>query len=244
MTTGRSQRQQRRNGPSKTEAETAPMLEANDNKSNLYRMWLGAYGTIVYVWADDFETAFEEVVEWADDNAPGFLVDVTEADLKEAAEDLKVEWQPHWPDWDDQKFQKVLDHAEADLTVIGHTSLKHGRYIPSWEWGGDEIRSGAEYDVLTERLEDEWLLEDLNQMLREERAYAKKEGLDEIDVRLQVRRWGSDLDWDLHSGGADYDTDHRGDWGSGSVGPDDTDAELAELARDLIAQAREQHAQS
>jgi len=238
-------RTQRRNGPSKTEeAETAPMLEANDNKSNLYRMWFGAYGdTIVYVWADDFETAFEESVEWLDDNAPGILVDVTEADLKEAAEDLNIRWQPDWPDHGDSEFEKVAQHAEQDLTQIGHTTMKHGHYIPSWEWGGDEIHAGAEYNVLTERLEDGAVLDELRRMLKEERAYAKKEDFDEIDVRLQVRRWGGDLDWDLHTGDAGDDTDHRGDWGAGTIGADDTDEELDELAKDLLDQARESHAQ-
>ena len=116
--------------------------------TSLFRMWLGPYGTTVYVWADGFESAFETLVEWADDNAPGFLVSLDVDDLKSAAEDLGVEWQSHWPDWDDEDFSKVVEHAEIDLTVIGHTTLTHGQYIPSHEWGGSDVTDSDEYEEI------------------------------------------------------------------------------------------------
>jgi hypothetical protein len=114
-----------------------------DPETGLFLMWMGAYGTKVYVWADHFETAFEHMVEWADDNAPGVLTDIREPELREAAETLGIEWEPTWltrdHDYNDRNWIKVQEYAEIDLTVIGHTTMKHGQYIPSYEWGGDQI---------------------------------------------------------------------------------------------------------
>lgn len=133
--------------------EEAPIANAAEAEfaDNLFRMWFGAYGSVVYVWADNFESAFEELVEYLDDEAPGVLVNLTEDDIKAAAKDEGVEWREHWPDWDDEDFQRVVEAAEADLTVIGHTTLKHGQYIPSWEWGGDDVTGDDEYDIVQER---------------------------------------------------------------------------------------------
>lgn len=121
----------------------------------LYRMWFGAYGTKLYVWADSFESAFEEGVEWLDDNAPGNLTDLDEGDLRSAADEIGVTWQDSWPDWDDADFQRVIEKAEEDLTLIGHTTLKHGRYIPSHEWGGDDVTDPDEIRDVVERSYDE-----------------------------------------------------------------------------------------
>ena len=60
----------------------------------------------------------------------------------------------------------------------------------------------------------------------------------DTDVRLQVHE-GS---WSLHSGDAQYDTDHRGYWGAASVSVDDTNATLRQTAKDLIRQVEEDHA--
>jgi len=124
--------------------------EFEDDKK-LYLFTFGAYGwTKVYVWADHDENAFEIAVEWIDDNAPGHLTDVTEDDLKRSAEDLGVEWQPSWPDWDDAAFAHVVQNAEADLTQVAHTTLKHGQYLHSWEWTFDEVTDPAEYERIAE----------------------------------------------------------------------------------------------
>jgi len=123
-------------------------LEVN-SYDRLFKMWAGpAFGTTHgYVWADGEEAAFEEWVEYLDDHAPGVLVTVGEDELREAADDLGVSWKPSWPDWGDPSFADVAEHAEADLTVIGHTTLKHGTHIPSDEWGMDEV-TGTEYDAV------------------------------------------------------------------------------------------------
>lgn len=124
------------------------------------RLWyfeFGPYtGTHVYVWADGEEAAFEIAVEWLDDEAPGFLVNLTEKDLREAAEDEGIEWQPSWPDFDDRKFQKVVEAAEADLTMIGHTTLKHGQYIRSDDWRFSEVTDDADRDeIAVQSFEDD-----------------------------------------------------------------------------------------
>lgn len=123
-------------------------------QQNLYRMFVNPSITspiYVYVWASSFEDAFEELVEWADDHAPGSLVNLTEKDLKESANELGIQWDPEWPDWDDRDFAKVVEQAEADLTMIGHTTLKHGQYIASDEWGGDDVVDDQEYATVKRR---------------------------------------------------------------------------------------------
>jgi len=139
--------------PGEAELYDAQYAHMHRRPTTLYRMWLGAYGTErVYVWADSFESAFETLVEWADDNAPGVLTTIDESDLRAAAEDLGVAWREDWPDWDDRDFGRVVESAEADLTLIGHTMLKHGTHIPSWEWGGDEVEQGSdEYERVKDR---------------------------------------------------------------------------------------------
>jgi hypothetical protein len=106
----------------------------------LYLMWAGeSYSaTQVYVWANSFEDAFEELVEWLDENAPGRLVSHETA--KEALDAYLAE-HPEI-DQDDQdamcEVYEAIEQAD-DWTVIGHTSLNNGGHIASHEWGGDEI---------------------------------------------------------------------------------------------------------
>ncbi len=59
-----------------------------------------------------------------------------------------------------------------------------------------------------------------------------------IDVRLQV--FPGTGSWDLHTGDAQYDTDHRGFWGCGFLTPR---SNCRDLARDLISEARDHAAQ-
>jgi hypothetical protein len=58
-----------------------------------------------------------------------------------------------------------------------------------------------------------------------------------VDVRLQVWDDGS---WNVHTGDASYDQDHRGWWGVSCLSWERQD--LTALARDLIEQAREHEA--
>lgn len=60
------------------------------------------------------------------------------------------------------------------------------------------------------------------------------------DIRLQVVDGG----WQLNTGDAGYDQDHRGYWGTGSVSPECSKAEARRIAKDLIEQAADQYAQS
>lgn len=58
-----------------------------------------------------------------------------------------------------------------------------------------------------------------------------------IDVRLQIDTDGA---WRLHTGDAQYDTDHRGYWGSAEIGPT---TDIPDLAADLIDQAADHYCQ-
>lgn len=76
----------------------------------LWRFNLGAYGnTVVFVWADSADSAMELISEWVDDNMPGML------------------------SWCED------EEDEVDMYVVGHTTLKHGNCIPSWEINFTEV---------------------------------------------------------------------------------------------------------
>jgi hypothetical protein len=62
------------------------------------------------------------------------------------------------------------------------------------------------------------------------RNYPRGE-VEEIEVRLQVTEEG----WWLWTGDPQYDTDHRGWWGSGVI---TRTTNCAELAKELLAEAR------
>lgn len=109
-----------------------------------YRFRFGAYGwTVVDVFADSDESAFETAVEWLDDNAPGHLVEIGEAELREAAEELGLDYFEAFADArdniDETEMNRIAEKAEEDLTVIGHTTLKNGQYLISHEWTFDEL---------------------------------------------------------------------------------------------------------
>lgn len=79
--------------------------------------------------------------------------------------------------------------------------------------------------------------------LVQELKYAREDAAEyetDIDVRLRVHG-GS---WELKTGDAQYDTDHRGYWGASSVSARDTDRDLMNTAEDLIDQVEDDYAMS
>lgn len=62
-----------------------------------------------------------------------------------------------------------------------------------------------------------------------------------LEVRLQVYPNGEPY---LRVGDPQFDLDSGGYWGAGYIAQGDTASELRQLARDLIQQARDQHAES
>lgn len=120
-------------------AKEAPIVGSPGCKrysENLYLMWAG-YGTKLFVWADSFESAFEEMVEWLDDNAPGCL---TRINWDEAAQDAGYEsWADAEAKLDEDELEELRQSAESDLTVVGHTTLTNGDAIASYEWGGNDV---------------------------------------------------------------------------------------------------------
>lgn len=69
---------------------------------------------------------------------------------------------------------------------------------------------------------------------------AKSWGIDEedgtVDVRLQVETDGT---WTVHSGDAQFDTDHRGFWGASSVPADGSRFNARDVAFHLLADVRD-----
>lgn len=118
-------------------------------------LWLlsfGAYGeTHVYAWTDSLESAFEVAVEYLDEEGQcGHFTLLSGDDYAAAADELGVRWDPEAPD------DAVIQHAEADLTPIGWTTLDCEResgasaFVPSWEWTGRQVR-GQERARVEER---------------------------------------------------------------------------------------------
>jgi len=142
------------------------------SRMTLFQFQFGAYAdTKVYVWADSFESAEEIAIEWADDNARGVFVTLTEKDLREAAEDLGIEWDEAWSDggaigrkefgatwnpFDDRDYEKIVQHAEADLIPIGWMTLKSGSHVLSYEVHAHEVTDADEIEEVAKRsCEDE-----------------------------------------------------------------------------------------
>jgi hypothetical protein len=82
-------------------------------------------------------------VEWLDDNAPEHLTTVGEAEYREAAEELGLDFEQARDDAQDgiceDDMNKIWERAEVDLTVIGHTTLKNGTHIASYDWTVNEL---------------------------------------------------------------------------------------------------------
>jgi len=121
-----------------------PIANTQGCNDSLYLMWAGDHHpTYVYVWADSFESAFEEFVEWLDDNAPGLLV--SHEDAKRAFEEYCAENDVSEDDLEDDDGEIYTAMEEAnEWTSIGHTSLKTGGHIASHEWGGSEVTDSDE----------------------------------------------------------------------------------------------------
>ena len=135
-------------GARDSRGELIPIANGCDAETwrNLYCMWAGAYGdTRLFVWADSFDDAFEHLVEWLDDNAPGLFskIDWDDAAREHGFESMAAALEQHGNDYDCAEIEAIRETAEMDMTTIGHTTLDNGDCIPSWEWGGDEITSDA-----------------------------------------------------------------------------------------------------
>lgn len=149
-----------------------PIANMPFDGSTLFCMWAGDGDSSVqvYVWADHFEDAFEVLVEWLDDNAPGCLVSHEEA--KQALEDHCQEHHGMSPEDAIELYGEISDVYEAveranDWTVIGHTSLNNGGHIRSDEWGGDEImHDDAVRLASTETYAEHWRAEAVSECER------------------------------------------------------------------------------
>jgi hypothetical protein len=77
--------------------------------------------------------------------------------------------------------------------------------------------------------------------LRQARSEISSVTREYVDVRLQVEDDGS---WRVHVGDPSYDTDHRGYWGAATISPGDSDGELRDTARGLIAEVKSSYFES
>jgi hypothetical protein len=80
-------------------------------------------------------------------------------------------------------------------------------------------------------------IKDVATELRDAKRWCEPANDNEVEVRLQVT---DDGNWGVHTGSPQYDTDHHGYWGAGTVTPK---TNTCELARDLIEQAKDDYAE-
>lgn len=115
--------------------EGIPIANPDDAEWNdrLFQLQFGAHGTKVYVWAGSLDDAWEEAVEFLDDQKlAGF-------------------------------FQIMEDPDEPDMTMVGHATLTNIEEIlgggplgiPSHEWHGHEVYGEERDEVRLESLGDE-----------------------------------------------------------------------------------------
>lgn len=214
----------------------------------LFRMWAGAIGLAeIYVWGHSFEHGLEALYDYCADEAPGCIV--THERFLELLDEAAQE--AGYASWEaasaheDEECDAVVEVAATDLTCAGgHTShATLSMYMPCDEWGGREVDPDSdEYRevlarTLAEVLELEvdgiaFELEAVSEWVSSERKY-ENVAFEETDVRLCVERDGS---WEVRSGDVSYDTRHAFVCGTGTVTGDETEAEIQDLVRDLIAQ--------
>ena len=135
-----------------SEREEIPIANPGDyDRETLFEMWVGACSPLrVLVWADSFEDAWEEMVDYCDHpERAGVFSTVDDSDLRAAAEDLGLSWDEIKDDHSSEAFDRVVNAAQADMSMVGHTTLHHVTApgmpcIPSWEWGGGEVDPGSD----------------------------------------------------------------------------------------------------
>lgn len=118
---------------------TVPFCETSASEHDVgFLFSFGAYGdTHVVVLAAHLEDALESALEWLDDNAPGLLHTIGPAQYEEAAKELGIPWNRGIVNSAD--MDRICEIAEADMTMVTHTTLEHGNCIPSWEWHVREL---------------------------------------------------------------------------------------------------------
>lgn len=115
--------------------DARPLIDQGEHCRHIYEMWAGACAPVrVLVRAKSFVDAFEALVEWCDEYAPGMLSTI---DYDAAAVELGFESFAVADEYG--AAEQVIEHAEAGMSVVGHTQLEHGNAIPSREWGGMEV---------------------------------------------------------------------------------------------------------
>lgn len=131
---------------------TTPIANACDHDKSLWFMSFGAYGdTHLYVWADSVEDALEEAFEWLDDNAPGILSKIERDEYETAARELNLKIDTE----DEGEQERIREHAEIDMTMCSHTTLKNGNAISSSEWFIIEVYDMDEHVCVRSEAESE-----------------------------------------------------------------------------------------
>jgi hypothetical protein len=126
---------------------TKHVTQGSGNRDQLFRVGFGAYDdTEVYVWSSSADDAFQEACDYAAAKGRwGVFTSLSDDDLAAAAEELDLadEWNEHLAEGNMQEIaDQVIQHAEVDLTIIGHTTynppaetgLTGPLYVASHEW--------------------------------------------------------------------------------------------------------------
>ena len=135
---------------------------------------------------------------------------------------------------------RARDMTEAvELKGYLLTWIQRGGYQPNWK----KYPAAAKF-VMTAHKQP-WpklaeIVAELKWANKQVEASKVNPSEDWTEVRLQVM---DDGEWILHIGLSDYDQDHRGYWGASHVPGGGRRFNATAVARDLLEQAKEHHAQ-
>jgi len=134
---------------------------------------------------------------------------------------------------------RARDMTEAvELKGYLLTWIQRGGYQPNWK----KYPAAAKFVMTAHKQPWPKLSEIVSELkwTNKDVKLSKADAAEGVDVRLQVM---DDGEWILHVGLSDYDQDHRGYWGAAGVPGNGRRFNATAVARDLLEQAKEHHAQ-
>ena len=175
----------------------------HDWTRGLFKMWADQHSPVhVYVWSKSFDSAFEHMVDYFDEQGMcGMFTYVDDDDLRAAAKDLGIGWsEDGWDDLSERDQDRVLTAAEADMTMIGHTTLRGCEHehkgmpgIISDDWGGGEVDpKSAEYKRVkeaSEKLSENGRRKGPRMTASERLVFDKTNAIAHIDRGLREKDW-------------------------------------------------------
>jgi hypothetical protein len=144
-----------------------PIVDSYFDRDSWYHMWINEEN--VYIRAKSFDDAQDALMDWCDHpDRIGHFTGITHEDIAECGptygyspkEILAKIDADQWGE--DSVLEQCRQAAEADMSMVNHTTLEHWDYknkgMPgflSWEWGGCQMTELTECSILNQRADEE-----------------------------------------------------------------------------------------